>query len=177
MDTQSGTGVGVTEGIRRRLPPIRVTPSLRKRFDSKVNRGGPDDCWLWMASVRNGYGAIKIGGRVYSCHRVAYVLANGEPPDGMVVGHKCDTPACCNPDHLEAISVGKNNCDARSRRKFLQPRGEECWNAVLNEDLVRKIRAAYVPGVFSCRRIARSLGCSESLVKNVLFRGSWSHVE
>ena len=120
--------------------------ALRKRFWAKVERGSTDECWPWSASIRNGYGAIKHRNRVYSAHRVAHVLAKGEPPEGMVVAHKCDNRSCCNRPQPTArmlatrsvATYSKNARDANARGDR-RPRGEEKPNAIFNERLVVKI--------------------------------------
>lgn len=165
------------EGINRRLPPIEVTPALRKRFFAKVRLGEASECWPWLASTRSGYGAIKVARRVHSCHRVSYVLANGEPADGQVIAHKCDNKVCCNPLHLEAVSPAKNNRDAFDRLTRFMPRGEQMECSVLNDELVIRIRRLHIPGVFSVTRIARLLGVSRSAVKGVIEGRNWKHVK
>ena len=52
---------------------------------------------------------------------MAYEMTYGEIPKGLIVGHKCDNPPCCNPAHLEAITHGKNSRDLyrRGRRPSL----------------------------------------------------------
>ncbi len=78
------------------------------RFWKKVRRGGPDECWPWLAGKSSfGHGRFKIGGQLFSAHRVAFVLAGGEIEPlkmnqyhGTVIRHTCDNPGCCNPAHL-----------------------------------------------------------------------------
>lgn len=69
-------------------------------------------CMLWRGSIiPYGYGAVKINGRQRVVHRAVYELLNGEAPSSMVVMHKCDTPSCCNPDHLVLGTRSENNLD------------------------------------------------------------------
>ncbi|MFL5063439.1 MAG: HNH endonuclease signature motif containing protein [Xanthobacteraceae bacterium] len=42
--------------------------------------------------------------RCGSVHRIAFELANGAIPDGMVLDHRCRTPICTNADHLEVVT-------------------------------------------------------------------------
>lgn len=82
-----------------------------ERFWSKVDRGTPDDCWIWTASVStSGYptfwGGAEVG-RVHS-HRFAYELEVGPIPDGLTIDHLCNRPLCVNPAHLEAVTQRVN---------------------------------------------------------------------
>ncbi len=57
-------------------------------------------CWLWTLRLnRYGYGKFSTHGRSHTVHRESYRLFRGEP-GSLHVCHKCDTPACVNPDHL-----------------------------------------------------------------------------
>lgn len=74
-------------------------------------------CWLWTKSTRpNGYGqfAAKTGHIVYA-HRFAFELLWGAIPDGRYVCHRCDTPACINPDHIYLGTPQDNVNDMRER--------------------------------------------------------------
>jgi len=169
-------------GIRRR---IEITPTvpLAKRFLQRVDAsGGPDACWRFMlangngASSRgNGYGAMKVGGRLVSTHCIAYVLAFGEIPEGRIVAHKCDNRACCNPDHLEAITPGENNRDADERLGRQYARGEASATAVLTVEDVKQIRSL-AKGGLGYVRIARKLGLNRNTVKGVVYRRTWKHI-
>lgn len=66
-------------------------------------------CWLWQGQQnRNGYGRIKIQGRWLMVHRVSYELHIGPIPEGLVLDHLCRNRLCCNPQHLEAVTVREN---------------------------------------------------------------------
>ncbi len=81
---------------------------LVERFNSKIDKQGPNGCWLWMASL-NGYGYgqfyVPTGGRYkhLSAHRVVYELSVGPIPKGRHVHHTCHNRPCVNPGHLTII--------------------------------------------------------------------------
>ena len=89
-----------------------VGGGMMKRFWSKVDVKGPDDCWEWQGSCGSqGYGQsywhpVK---RAIGAHRVAYLLTHGDIPKGLQVAHKCHNKRCCNPAHLEAQTNAENN--------------------------------------------------------------------
>jgi len=71
---------------------------------------------VWQIKIDlHGYGSIgvyadgqQVRGRV---HRVVYAHHHGLDMDdlrGLVVDHLCGVRACCNPNHLEAISQQEN---------------------------------------------------------------------
>ena len=68
-------------------------------------------CWEWGgARSKAGYGQIRSGGRgvLLYAHRVAYELARGPIPPGLVIDHLCRNRGCVNPDHLEVVTNGEN---------------------------------------------------------------------
>ena len=76
---------------------------------TKLVRGGPDEtCWETTGSLRRGYGRIKIGGRTYPLHRVAWVLVHGQIPNGLVIDHLCRNRKCANVSHLRLVSLADN---------------------------------------------------------------------
>lgn len=67
-------------------------------------------CLLWMGAMgHSNYGQIRVGYSVRHVHRVAYSLARGRIPDGLVIDHKCKQPSCVNVQHMEAVTVHENS--------------------------------------------------------------------
>lgn len=93
-------------------------------FWTKVDRQGPDECWLWNGDTdRYGYGEWRIKrqrqARYYRAHRLAYELAVGPIPEGLVIDHLCEVRACCNPGHLEPVTNRENLRRGAERRAVL----------------------------------------------------------
>jgi hypothetical protein len=88
----------------------RVRRTAVERFWGKADTSaGPDACWLWRASrERGGYGMFHLDGKKRLAHRVAYELAIGPVPEGLVLDHLCRTRDCVNPKHLEPVTFREN---------------------------------------------------------------------
>lgn len=88
------------------------------RFWSGVEILGSDDCWFWIRSAWEGYGCFRLHGSLEKAHRVAWFLVNGLIPElfegqRALICHKCDTPSCCNPNHLFLGNDKINSQDAK----------------------------------------------------------------
>ena len=92
-----------------------VSGSLPERFFAKLAPPTQSGCIEFMGKRQNkGYGHIGSGGhkgRTLLAHRVAWELANGPIPDGLLVCHRCDNPPCCNPEHLFLGTKSDNALD------------------------------------------------------------------
>jgi hypothetical protein len=86
-------------------------------------------CTLWIGGDNGlGYGVVWHRGGMRRAHRVAWELANGPVPDGLVLDHKCRVRCCINVDHLRAITFRENvlcgeGVSAREARRTACPRG------------------------------------------------------
>ncbi len=81
-------------------------PTMEERFWAKVEK--TETCWLWTASLHQGYGVLWNGSRMEAAHRIAYKLLKGNIPSTLELDHLCRNPQCCNPEHLELITHRQN---------------------------------------------------------------------
>ena len=66
-------------------------------------------CLLWPHALNSdGYGVLRVRGRLELAHRMAYRLHKGLIPRGKEVDHVCRNRACINPDHLTGESKQDN---------------------------------------------------------------------
>ncbi len=108
------------EELRERRPIKRAAPTLpfEERFWRRVARpsDAPNVCWEWQGgSTIGGYGNFGTGECIYLAHRVAYELAVGPIPPGLLVMHSCDNPRCCRPSHLSVGTYADNTADMMAK--------------------------------------------------------------
>lgn len=141
-------------------------------------------CWLWTRTCNpQGYGTFTVKDKTVPAHRAAYAVFKGEPGD-LHVCHRCDTPACINPDHL-FLGTAKDNMADKARKgrsakgdthgSKTRPervrRGATHGMAILTEPDVVAIRVSEL----SDEALAASYGVSVSAIEYARLRG-WRHV-
>lgn len=84
--------------------------SQQERFWEKVNKGGPNGCWVWTAAKdQNGYGRFgTTGTTTVLAHRFSCILAGREMGPGVILDHICRNPSCVNPSHLRICTHAEN---------------------------------------------------------------------
>lgn len=148
------------------------------RFWAKIDKRGPDDCWLYTGGIGStGRGVFGIGQKCIDAHRVSWLLTCGEIPDGLCVLHKCDNGRCVNPLHLFLGTLADNihDMDRKGRRHTLK--GEADPKSKLTEAQVRQIRTLYRPYEFSQFKLADIFGVSRTTIQSVLNGSNWKHVK
>lgn len=133
-------------------------------------------CWLWMGARINGYGRLKINKQSKWAHRASYEHYVGAIPNGQLVLHHCDTPACINPEHL-FLGTQKDNiadCCRKGRR------GRSGASLVGEANPARKLTAADVLAMRASHEsqtaLAARYGVSQARVSKILRREAWKHL-
>jgi len=148
-----------------------------KRFWSKVQIAGKDECWEWQAYRRKaGYGGFQRRNKPIDAHVVAFQVAYGPLPKGLIVRHKCDNPPCCNPEHLESGTYADNARDREVRGRANRPKGINHPHAKLNEIDVRAIRTRYASTKITYEALSREYGVTSGNIGCILRRESWAHI-
>jgi hypothetical protein len=141
------------------------------RFWGKAKEDPETGCLEWQAGrCYDGYGQVRNGTRTLRAHRVAYELACGPIPAGLLVRHKCDNPICVNPEHLEPGTHADNARDAseRGRRRV----GKGSLSLRLTAADKPNILALHARGV-DIRVIAGGYAMSVDAIKNVIYGRTW----
>jgi hypothetical protein len=173
--------------MRQQRTLLKITDdAIMRRFEQKVDRRGPDECWPWMGyRMPSGQGQFGIGRTVYLSSRVSYALYNGPVPGDMFVCHRCDNPPCVNPAHLFLGSALDNNRDCKTKgrnakgemMRAIRRRQDQC-NRKLTADQVAEIRRLHVRGSKTNGRnaLARRFGTTPQNIGLVISGRTWAHV-
>lgn len=151
----------------------RMTATFPSRFWEKIDKSG--ECWIWRGPVQDarGYGMVRDSGHPKKdfAHRVAYRLTHGDILKGMHIMHTCDTPSCCNPEHLKQVTQAENNADMRRKRRHRF--GINHQHAKLTDDAVRNIRSCSL----SPSELAIKYGVSTATIQDARCHRTWVHIK
>lgn len=160
----------------KRLDTEQTAKEMRDYILSRVEFDTNGGCWLWpRVSVGFGYGALSYKGHRIRAHRASYGAFKGPIPDRLLVCHKCDVPACCNPDHL-FLGTYQDNVDdmfAKGRNRAKKWTGERSGEgntmAKLTWEKVREIRSSGL----KARELAGLYSVSVGTIGDILSGRKW----
>lgn len=131
-----------------------------------------------------GYGTVGLGTengrrRYMSAHRFAYEQKHGPIPQGKWVLHRCDNPACINPDHLFLGTAKDNALDAWRKGRLPKPPspiGANNPKAALTDGQVLEIRRKYALGGIFQRQLAKEFGVAQPTIAAIVVGRTWKHL-
>ena len=151
--------------------------TIQEWIAKNVEIKGDDDCWIANGIACNKKGwhiSFKSYRKKWLAHRAAWVVANGEIPDGLCVCHKCDNPKCCNPRHLflgtrsdNAKDMWQKNRGSVGCQKLKGIKRGQSQHRSLDKTDVVKVFELYKNGL-SQKDIAIQFSISDVSVSNIL---------
>ena len=156
-------------------------PVIESKFWDRVEK--TPSCWNWIGSLDgNGYGKMTKPGqcdRSLRAHRISWELAYGQIPNGLLVCHKCDNPACVRPEHLFLGTQKDNVQDAIQKGRLNpaqcnQPFGENNGRAILTNAQAEQIREIYshkgerYSRLITQRKLAKQFNISRRTIADIL---------
>lgn len=163
---------------------------IKTRFFNKIYK--TPTCWLWIGAIRGGdckYGNIRMGKKRILAHRLSWEIHFGKIPINKLVLHKCDNPACVNPEHLfigtqldniqDRVSKDRS-AKGKTHKCFVHPelvyRGESCHFSRLTEKDVKEIRRKYIPRKYSTYKLAKEYNVTATCIYAIVRNISWKHI-
>ena len=120
-----------------------------------------------FVATRNyaGYGVVVVNRKHWLAHRFSYLIHFGKPGKYHVC-HKCDNPACVNPDHLFLGTDKDNHIDKATKGRA---------GRKLTKEQVLEIRGFCAEGLTS-KVIANKYGVHHGTVSKIRQRNSWKYI-
>lgn len=144
----------------------------RQEVGSRIKIDPVSGCWLYQGAItKRGYGNCWIDGKNMYAHIVMYELAYGPVPRDEngnpffvdhVAARGCRSRACCNPDHLEAVTPLVNVRRGRSTKLTADK------VAIIKE----RLGAGHSRGV-----VANDFGVGRTTIDNIARGYTWKEVQ
>ena len=96
------------------------------RFFKKVDRNGPNGCWVWKGRIKDFRSALfHFEGHYATPGRASWQLRHGAIHPGLVVDRTCGGERCVNPDHMVLRTPSERMREARQSGRCLVPPPED----------------------------------------------------
>jgi hypothetical protein len=155
-------------GLHQKVGRVDKLKSMAiNRFFSRIAKMESTGCWEWTGTTNNsGYGLMGASGDIVSAHRFSWMHHFGDIAEGLQVCHKCDNPKCVNPEHLFLGTNEDNQMDCVTKGR--KPKKITLDDAV-------EIKRLLAEGITQ-PKIAKRIGVSDAIVRNIKYGKAWKHV-
>lgn len=165
------TSLTAPRGKRR---PNNLTPEQSAIWLLRNSTHTNDGCLESpLVSNKRGYTQIRIGPVKIAAHRFIYEAVHGPIPDGLLVRHTCDNPACIHPQHLITGTHQDNMQDAVDRRRTTF--GERSGRSKLSEQKVHEIKQRLNSGE-KPKPIAEDYPVTSANISHINTGRCWRHL-
>jgi len=101
--------------------------TLKEKLETNSIPIPPSSCLIWIGTCcYGGYGRIGHNYNTFMAHRASYQEFVGPIPKNKFVLHKCDQPACINPEHLYVGTAMDNSRDISRRKRGHNAKKTHC---------------------------------------------------
>lgn len=145
-------------------PPTHLDPRIARHIT--VTTGG---CWNWNRGTGDGYGFVRLDGRQHRVHRAVWHQLVGSLPSHVPLDHTCRNRLCCNPEHLEPVTIAINN--RRGRRARLRERDVRMIRDLRDMGFIGR-----GPDQLSIAAVARKLDVARATISRILSGKLWADV-
>ena len=137
-----------------------------------------DDCIICPMKSRtyDGYGVVRVKGRLMRAHRVAWERCNGTISSGMVICHRCDNRACVNINHLFIGTQADNIKDCLKKGRANKARGICNGRSKLTESDVRSVRELHTYG-YTQKWLAECFGVHPTTIRDLIIFKNWKYLQ
>ena len=143
---------------------------------SRVVGNPVNGCVEWTgARSKAGYGQVRIRRKLHYVHRLIWESAEGPIPEGMVVCHSCDNPACFRVSHLFIGTHKENMADMAAKGRAAYVPGEKCGKSKLTTEQVKRMKERRNSGE-SLKDIAADYGIHPAHLSRIVAGKRWEHL-
>lgn len=133
------------------------------------------DCLIWQGSSSRGYGQIRDRGKKRYVHRLIMEEHLGKRlQSDEHVCHRCDTPLCCNVNHLFVGTALDNVKDKVAKNRQHRLKGESNGRSKLTEVQVVEILKDKTSTRAS---LARKYQVTPTTIGDIRNRKLWKHLD
>lgn len=141
---------------------------MKEKFEKNFTK--QDGCWEWQkGKFTTGYGVFCWEGKRWVASRASLFIYRGIELGKNYALHKCDNPACVNPDHLFVGDASVNAQDKKNKGRAQRLPGELHPRAKLTQQAVEEIRSE----VLRPYEYAKKFGVSLSAITSVRKGRNW----